>query len=189
VVIHGVYSPTLRTAIAAWQRDNDRDPTGLLGESDARALEQEVTRGPEPAPVPSPKVPGPRDEIPLTPSGSVFRVPVRVNDAIILPFILDSGASDVQIPVDVVTTLARAGTISDSDLREPQTCTLADGSKVRCDELMLRELRLGNHIVRNVVASIGPPKSELLLGQSFLSRFGVWAFDNTRHVLILGSPD
>ena len=54
---------------------------------------------------------------------------------------------------------------------------------------MLRELRLGNHIVRTVVARIGPPKSELLLGQSFLSRFGVWAIDNTRHVLILGSPD
>ena len=158
VVIHGVYSPTLRTAIAAWQRDNDREPTGLLGESDARALGQEVTRGAEPVPVPSSKVGGPRDEIPLTPEGKLFVVPARINDAISLPFILDSGASDVQIPVDVVMTLARAGTISDNDLRETQTCTLADGSRVRCYELMLRELRLGNHIVRNVVASIGPPK-------------------------------
>jgi predicted aspartyl protease len=125
----------------------------------------------------------------LTREGKLFVVPARINDAITLPFILDSGASDVQIPVDVVTTLARAGTISDSDLRETQTCTLADGSTVRCDELMLRELRLGNHIVRNVVASIGPPKGDLLLGQSFLSRFGVWAIDNARRVLILESPD
>jgi predicted aspartyl protease len=179
----------LRTAIAAWQRDNDREPTGLLGESDSRALRQEVTRGVGTAPDTALRLPSSRDEIPLTPEGKLFVVPARINDAISLPFILDSGASDVQIPVDVVTTLARAGTISDTDLRETQTCTLADGSRVRCDELMLRELRLGNHIVRNVVASIGPPKSELLLGQSFLSRFGVWAIDNTRHVLILGSPD
>ena len=130
-----------------------------------------------------------RDEIPLTPLGKVFRVQVGINGAITLPFILDSGASDVQIPVDVVMTLARAGTISDGDRLGPQMCTLADGSETRCDELMLRELRLGNHIVRNVVASIGPPKSDLLLGQSFLSRFGIWAIDNARRVLILGNPD
>jgi predicted aspartyl protease len=161
----------------------------LLGDVDARAIEREATGGTGFAPVPSPKVPGPRDEIPLRREGKLFVVAARVNDAIMLPFILDSGASDVQIPLDVVTTLARAGTISDSDLLEAQMCTLADGSKVRCDELMLRELRLGNHIVRNVVASIGPPKSDLLLGQSFLSRFGVWAIDNARRVLILESPD
>ena len=68
-----------------------------------------------------------RDEIPLTPLGKVFRVQVGINGAITLPFILDSGASDVQIPVDVVMTLARAGTISDGDRLGPQMCTLADG--------------------------------------------------------------
>lgn len=54
---------------------------------------------------------------------------------------------------------------------------------------MLRELRLGTHTVRNVLASIGPPKGELLLGQSFLSRCGTWAIDNARNLLILQSPN
>jgi len=56
------------------------------------------------------------------------------------------------------------------------------------DQFRLHEMRLGNHVAHNVVASIGPVKGDLLLGQTFLSRFGIWAIDNTRRVLILGSP-
>jgi len=186
--INGAYAAETRNAIIAWQTERGRRATGLLGELDARAVEQEATGRSETAPAQAPQMLS-RDEIPLTPLGKVFRVQVGINGAITLPFILDSGASDVQIPVDVVMTLARAGTISDGDRLGLQMCTLADGSETRCDELMLRELRLGNHIVRNVVASIGPPKSDLLLGQSFLSRFGIWAIDNARRVLILGNPD
>jgi uncharacterized protein/predicted aspartyl protease len=189
VIIHGVYSPIMRTAIAAWQRDNGRNPTGLLGEADAQAIEREAVRGPNLSQSSPPMIPGPRDEIPLKSEGKLFVVSARINDAIALPFTLDSGASDVQIPIDVVMTLIRAGAISDSDFRGTHTCTLADGSKVRCDELMLRELRLGDHILQNVVASIGESKSVLLLGQSFLSRFGTWAIDNTRRMLILRAPD
>jgi len=106
-----------------------------------------------------------------------------------LPFILDSGAADVQIPADVVATLERAGTISEEDFIGSQIYTLADGSKLIGDQFRLREVRLGNHVIPNVVASIGPVKGDLLLGQSFLSRFGTWAIDNTRRVLILQSPD
>ena len=82
-------------------------------------------------------------------------------------------------------TLACAGTISDGDFVGTQTYTMADGSTLKGDQFMLRQLRLGTHAVRNVLASIGPPKGDLLLGQSFLSRFGTWAIDNARSVLIL----
>jgi predicted aspartyl protease len=126
-----------------------------------------------------------QDEIPMSRRKGIFVVPARINETITLGFILDSGATDVQIPADVVMTLARAGTISDSDFRGTQTYTLADGSTLRRDQFMLRELRLGAHAVQNVLASIGPPKGDLLLGQSFLSRFGAWAIDNARNVLIL----
>jgi hypothetical protein len=180
VVIHGVYSPTLRIAIAGWQRDNGRNPTGLLGESDVRLIEPEALDRDQP---------GRRQEIPLMPYGGVYVVPVRINDTITLRFVLDSGASDVQIPADVVMTLDRAGTISKDDFIGSQTYTLPDGSKLKGEQFRLRELRLGNHVVRDVISSIGPVKGDLLLGQSFLSRFGTWAIDNTRRVLILGMPD
>jgi len=187
VRIDGAYGAETRNAITAWQTERGNTTTGLLGEVDARALEREATGRATPLPAPPPRELS-RDEIPLTPNGNVFRVSARINGAITLPFILDSGAADVQIPADVAGTLERAGTISAEDFIGSQIYTLADGSKLSGDQFRLRELQLGNHVARNVVASIGPAKSELLLGQSFLSRFGVWAIDNTRHVLILGEP-
>jgi hypothetical protein len=49
-------------------------------------------------------------------SGGVYVVQVRFNDKIVLPAIVDSGASDVTIPADVVSTLKRTNTITDEDL-------------------------------------------------------------------------
>jgi uncharacterized protein/predicted aspartyl protease len=187
-LIDGVYGTGTRKAIIAWQTERGRTGTGLLGETDARGVEGEATRGADPALATPPRAPSPRDEIPLTTSGNVFRVPVRVNGAITLSFVLDTGAADVQISADVATTLARAGTISEEDFIGSQIYTLADGSQLKGDQFRLREVQLGNHVAYNVLASIGPVKGDLLLGQTFLSRFGIWAIDNVRHVLILGNP-
>jgi len=43
--------------------------------------------------------------------------------------------------------------------------------------------------VQNVIANIGSVKGELLLGQSFLTRFGSWSIDNDRHILALGTRE
>jgi uncharacterized protein/predicted aspartyl protease len=187
-LINGAYAEETRNAIIAWQTQRGRPPTGVLGELDARAVEREAMGRPEPDRAAAPKASSPRDEVSLTSSGNIFRVPVRLNDAITLSFVLDSGAADVQIPADVAMTLARAGTISEEDFIGSQTYTLADGSQLKGDQFRLREVRLGNHVAHNVVASIGPVKGDLLLGQTFLSQFGIWAIDNTRRILILESP-
>jgi hypothetical protein len=42
-------------------------------------------------------------------------VPVLINNAITLNFVVDSGASDVSIPADVVMTLVRTGTLKEAD--------------------------------------------------------------------------
>ena len=47
--------------------------------------------------------------------GGVYAVPVLINDAITLDFVVDSGASGRGIPADVVMTLSRTGTIGPSD--------------------------------------------------------------------------
>ena len=44
--------------------------------------------------------------MPMVPEGGTFVVPVRINDQITLKFVIDSGASDVSVPADVVMTLA-----------------------------------------------------------------------------------
>jgi TonB family protein len=125
------------------------------------------------------------DEVSLKQSGGVYRVPVRINDAFTLDFTLDSGATDVQIPADVVLTLMRTETLSSTDFIGSQTYQLADGSKLPSVTVMLRELKVGNHRLQNVKAAIGPIDGGLLLGQSFLARFKAWTLDNDRHVLVL----
>jgi predicted aspartyl protease len=137
------------------------------------------------APGSAPELRNPKREVKLRERGNTYALPVQVNGSVTVYFILDSGASDVQIPVDVFRTLIRTGTISEKDLVDEQTYSLADGSEVSRSRYMLRTLEIGGNIVPNVIASIGPLASDPLLGQSFLSRLNSWTLDNKRHVLIL----
>src|ERR1700759_1507335 len=52
-------------------------------------------------------------------------VPVMINGAVRLDFTVDSGASVVSIPADVVMTLMRAGTITRADFLGNETFQLA----------------------------------------------------------------
>jgi predicted aspartyl protease len=98
---------------------------------------------------------------------------------------VDSGAADVSVPADVVSTLIRTRTIQDSDFIGTQTYVLADGSEAPSDVFNIRSLKVGNQIIQNVRGTISSPKGALLLGQSFLQKFKSWSIDNTKHVLVL----
>jgi predicted aspartyl protease len=117
--------------------------------------------------------------------GGVFVVPVRFNDVITLNAIVDSGAAHVSVPNDIVLTLIRTKTITAEDFLGQQTYVLADGSKVPSQMFRIKSLRVGNKTIENVVASVSPTKAEILLGQSFLSKFKSWSVDNEKHVLVL----
>jgi hypothetical protein len=66
----------------------------------------------------------------LQSEGGTFVVPVTINGQLTLSFVIDSGASDVSIPADVVLTLVRTGTITDTDFIGKQTYRMADGSAI-----------------------------------------------------------
>jgi uncharacterized protein/predicted aspartyl protease len=199
--IDGVYGPATRTAITGWQIARGRPSTGYVGDDDARILEMQIASAADqpvspsstlaalPAPQPggtSPPVAASQEnEVGLTEAGGTFHVPVRINDALTLNFTVDSGASDVLIPADVMLTLVRTGTLGQADFIGKKTYQLADGTELPSMTFTLRELRVGNHRLANVQASVGRVEGGLLLGQSFLSRFKSWTFDNGRHVLIL----
>jgi TPR repeat protein len=68
--------------------------------------------------------------VPMQPEGGVYVVPVLINNVITLSFVVDSGAADVSIPADVVSTLMRMGTLKASDFLGQRTYVLADGSKL-----------------------------------------------------------
>jgi clan AA aspartic protease (TIGR02281 family) len=117
--------------------------------------------------------------------GGTFLVPVTINGEITLNFTIDSGASDVSIPVDVVSTLMRTGSLESSDFLGEEKYRLADGSVVPSPTFNIRSLKVGNRVLKNVKGSVASTKGSLLLGQSFLSRFTSWSIDNKRQMLIL----
>jgi clan AA aspartic protease (TIGR02281 family) len=123
--------------------------------------------------------------VPLENANGVYVVPVVVNGALTLKFAVDTGASDVSIPADVVSNLMQAGLLSKDDLLGEQTYILADGSRRPSQTLRLRSLKLGDILIQNVKASIVPEKAPLLLGQSFFGRLKSWSLDNARHALII----
>jgi clan AA aspartic protease (TIGR02281 family) len=123
--------------------------------------------------------------VPLKKDGGTFGVPVEINGALTLDFIVDSGAADVSIPSDVFLTLIRAGTIQDTDVTGEQIYVLADGSKSKAVTFTIKSLKVADTIVQNVRGSVAAPQGVLLLGQSFLGRFKSWSVDNARHELVL----
>lgn len=127
-------------------------------------------------------------EVPLVKTGGVYAVPVQINGAITLNFIVDSGAAEVDIPADVVMTLIRANTIAPSDFLPGRTYVLADGTHVESQRFTIRMVRIGDHVIQNVAATIGDVKGSLLLGQSVLERLGPWSLDSGRGVMVLTAP-
>jgi uncharacterized protein len=129
---------------------------------------------------------GARDEtVALVSDGGTFKVPVTINGQLTLKFVVDSGATDVSIPADVVGALARTETITDADFLGKQTYQMADGSTVPSMRFVIRSLKVGDKTLENVTGSIAPVAGSLLLGQSFLSRFKSWSVDNQGRTLIL----
>jgi clan AA aspartic protease (TIGR02281 family) len=152
---------------------------------EAQRMASEWMQAHEP-PVAAPPINGIGESaVPMVRDGGTFKVPVTINGQLRLEFIVDSGASDVSIPVDVVMTLLRTGTITDADFLDKQTYQLADGSTIPSQRFVIHTLKIGDNTLENVVGSIAPAAGSLLLGQSFLGRFKAWSIDNQRRALIL----
>ena len=75
--------------------------------------------------------------------GGVYVVPVGFNGAITLNAIIDSGATDVSVPADIVSTLIRTKTVSEQDFLGVQTYVLGDGTKVPSPRFRIRSLKVG----------------------------------------------
>ena len=106
------------------------------------------------------------ESVPMQLEGGIYVVPVLINGAITLDFVVDSGAADVSIPADVVSTLMRTKTLKETDFLGEQTYVLADGSKVPSQTFVIRSLKVGNVVLENVNGSVTSVHGGLLLGQA-----------------------
>jgi predicted aspartyl protease len=124
-------------------------------------------------------------EIPLTRDGGVYLAPVTLEGRLERPFIVDSGASDVQVSAELFELLYPRGA-SPPRFLAGGSYRLADGRVVSSRRFVIRSLRVGDYDFRDVSASIAEPGAPLLLGQNVLARLGAWSIDNRRSVLVLG---
>jgi clan AA aspartic protease (TIGR02281 family) len=94
-----------------------------------------------------------------------MRVNVRLNDGVVAPFIVDTGASDVSIPEWVARELGL-------DLENARThfYRTANGT-VQNPVVVLSSVELGGARVENVPASVSRSMSIGLLGLSFFNHF------------------
>jgi clan AA aspartic protease (TIGR02281 family) len=126
-----------------------------------------------------------QEEVQLRVEGRNLYVPVRINDTITIPFILDTGANELAVPLDVAMTLARAGALEENAILESRQYTFANGATQTLPRIVIRSVGVGNQVIHNVTATINPARSEPLLGQSFLSRFGTVSIDYQQQRLLL----
>jgi clan AA aspartic protease (TIGR02281 family) len=184
VVAHIVCDPGakavyLRNEGHEW-RLRDQSPGSMAG----AAAEPPKSKPDQMQTMPAPTI-SPESVIIAKNDGGTLTVPVTINDALTLDFIVDSGASDVAIPADVILTLVRTGTIHQSDFIGTKTYQLADGSTVPSATLIIHTLKVGDREVHNVMASVASVNGSLLLGQSFFKAFNSWSIDNQRGAIIL----
>jgi predicted aspartyl protease len=107
----------------------------------------------------------------LKADSGIFVVPVEINSTITLDFAVDSGASYVSLPEDVISTLRRAGAVKEADFVGQKTLVLADGSKSRSPTFTIRSLRVGDIVVNDVKCSVRPLKVPPCSANHFLDAF------------------
>ena len=121
----------------------------------------------------------------VEPHAGAFVVPVVLNDVLTAKFIVDSGAADVSITEDMVSTLMKSGTMTGTDHLGSKTYMLADGTMLQGKIYRMASVRIGGMVMEDVTVRIAAANSSLLLGQSFLRRLKSWSMDNARQVMII----
>lgn len=109
--------------------------------------------------------------------GGVYKIPVRINGAE-MDFIFDTGASLISISNLEASYLIKQGKISQEDVQGSAQFVDAQGNVSVGTVVNIREVRIGDRTVSNVKASVvDNNEAPLLLGQTFLRKFGRIAID------------
>lgn len=110
--------------------------------------------------------------------GGTYEVPCMVN-GLPLMMIFDTGAADVTISTVEASFMFKNGYLKESDIKGSRNYVTADGGVHAGTVITLKEVKLGDAVLKNVQASVvHNQKAPLLLGQSVLERFGKITIDN-----------
>lgn len=117
--------------------------------------------------------------VPFERDGNLMKIKVRLNDHVVAPFYVDTGASDISLPRSVGTQLGvSAG--SETDMATEVT---ASGT-IQVPVIMLDSVQVGGARIENLLATINPMLEVGLLGGSFFNHFS-YSINTVEGILIL----
>ena len=117
--------------------------------------------------------------------GGTYEIPCTVN-SLPLKMIFDTGASDVTISSVEASFMLKNGYLDENDIKGTSHYMTASGDIHEGTILKLKEVRLGDAVLKNIEASVvHNQKAPLLLGQSVLERFGTITIDNVNSKLLI----
>lgn len=115
----------------------------------------------------------------------VYEVLCTVN-GLPLKFIFDAGAAMTTISAVEATLMLKNGYLQQSDIKGKEYYIVATGKIHEGTVIRLREIQIGDAILRNVEASVThTTQAPLLLSQSVMERFGAITIDNTKSVFMI----
>lgn len=115
----------------------------------------------------------------------VYEIPCTINE-LPLKFIIDTGASSVTISSVEANFMLKNGYLQEADIKGKEYYSVATGEIHEGTTIRLREIKIGDAILRNVNASVvHNQQAPLLLGQSVLERFGTVTIDNINSKLVI----
>ena len=168
------------------ERDNDLDSIRNLPEFIALIEEYKVKPKPVIEGIASEARTGLVTEVQMKKMYSgVYEVPCTIN-GLELKFIFDTGASDVTISSVEASFMLKNNFLSKDDVRGKEYFSTATGEIHEGTKINLREIKIGEAILKNVEASVVQnQQAPLLLGQSVLERFGTITIDNINSKLVI----
>lgn len=118
-------------------------------------------------------------------SGGTFEIPCSVN-GLDLNMLFDTGASDVTISSVEANFMFKNNYLSKDDIKGKNYYQIANGDLVEGTVITLKEVKVGDAVLKNVDASVvKSQKAPLLLGESVLQKFGTYTVDNINSKLII----
>ncbi len=117
--------------------------------------------------------------VPFEREGNLMKIKVRLNDHVVAPFYVDTGASDISLPRAVGTQLG----ITAGSKTGMATEVTANGA-IQVPVIRLDSVQVGNARVKNLLATVNPMLEVGLLGGSFFNNFS-YSVNPAEGVIIL----
>lgn len=115
----------------------------------------------------------------------VYEVDCSINN-LPLKFIFDTGASSVTISSVEAQFMLKNGYLKSEDIKGKEYYSVANGDIHEGTIIRLKEIKIGDAVLRNVEASVvHSQQAPLLLGQTVLERFGTITIDNINSKLVI----